>query len=263
MATLNSLLDKKNATINQLETLSGLLNFLNKAIIPGRVFTRRMYAKFAHIPTRNKKLRKYHHIRLDGEFKADCRMWKSFLECPDTSILNRPMLDFSANKKIKDLGIYSDASANFVLGFGCVMGSRWTYAIWEKDFIEKERPSIAYLELYALCIGVFTWEWELRNMRLAVYCDNRSVVDMVNSTVSKCEKCMYLLRLLTLNGLIHNRRLQARFIRTKTNVLADSLSRLDFKRFRRNGPNMEKYPDKLSRKLWPLSRLWAKNELFT
>ena len=37
--------DKKKATVKELERLSGLLNFLNKAIVPGRIFTRRMYAK--------------------------------------------------------------------------------------------------------------------------------------------------------------------------------------------------------------------------
>ena len=44
---LNYLLDKKKATVKELEKLVGFLNFLSKAIVPGRMFTRRMNAKFS------------------------------------------------------------------------------------------------------------------------------------------------------------------------------------------------------------------------
>ena len=46
---LCSLIDKKKATVKELECLAGLLNFLHRAIVPGRAFTRRMYSKFAGV----------------------------------------------------------------------------------------------------------------------------------------------------------------------------------------------------------------------
>ena len=48
---INDILAKKNgkATIKQLQSLTGLLNFMNKAIVPGRAFTRRMYTKLPEI----------------------------------------------------------------------------------------------------------------------------------------------------------------------------------------------------------------------
>ena len=76
LASLQELIDKKSAIVKDLEKLTGLLNFLNKAITPGRAFTRRMYAKFATVP----ELKKHHHVRLDKEFKEDCRVWTCFLE---------------------------------------------------------------------------------------------------------------------------------------------------------------------------------------
>ena len=39
---LSYLLDKKKATVKEIESLAGLLNFLGRAIFPGRAFTRRM-----------------------------------------------------------------------------------------------------------------------------------------------------------------------------------------------------------------------------
>ena len=55
---LNLMLDKKKAKVKELERLAGLLNFLNRAIVPGRVFTRRMYAKFSNL---NLPLRAFGH----------------------------------------------------------------------------------------------------------------------------------------------------------------------------------------------------------
>ena len=87
---LNSMLSKKKATVKDIQTLCGYLNFLGKAIFPGRMFTCRMYAKYSCImqlpstvTTGNVesdvqtlqggfKLKQFHHVKLDGEFKKDC-----------------------------------------------------------------------------------------------------------------------------------------------------------------------------------------------
>ena len=74
---LNVFLDKKKATVKELQSLSGLLNFLGRAIFPGRAFTRHMYSKFSE--SLSGKLKPYHHIRLDNEFKSDCKVWLDFL----------------------------------------------------------------------------------------------------------------------------------------------------------------------------------------
>ena len=41
---LRNFIGARKATVKQLQSLAGLLNFLNRAITPGRAFTRRMYA---------------------------------------------------------------------------------------------------------------------------------------------------------------------------------------------------------------------------
>ena len=43
------------------------------------------------------------------------------------------------------------------------------------------------------------------------------------------------------------------------NILADSLSRLDFKRFFENAPEtVAPLPDNLPEELWPASKIWQK-----
>ena len=124
--------------------------------MPGRTFMRRMYSKFAGIvdykqksmrhmwpETANKvspRLKKYHHVRLDKEFKSDCKAWIEFLG--DLSSVSRPFADFDTKVVIQDLMFSSDASKNSKLGFGAVFGTEWTYHKWESKYVERFDPSI-------------------------------------------------------------------------------------------------------------------------
>ena len=68
---------------------------------------------------------------------------------------------------------------------------------------------------------------------------------------------MYLLRMLMLNNLLYNRVIKVKYISSKENDLADSLSRLDFKRFWRLAQVMtNEQPTPLSSQLWPMSKIW-------
>ena len=50
---LNDLADRKKATVKQLQVLTGYLNFLTKAIVPGRTFTQGIYNKFSSLVCKN------------------------------------------------------------------------------------------------------------------------------------------------------------------------------------------------------------------
>ena len=258
--------DKKKGTVNELQVLSGTLNFLNKAIYPGRAFTRRMYAKFDDIIEKKnknagemvrKKLKPHHHVSLDQEFHFDCKMWELFLNDSQTTHFCRPIIDLSENLFSTDIKFETDASLCKTKGFGCFYDGRWTFAKWLADFIEKSNPSIAYVELYALVAGILTWSHLLTNTRITVFCDNESVVKMTNHITSGSKNCMHLIRLLTLDNLKRNRRVFAKHIDTKSNSLADSLSRLQFRRFWRLAPqNTEKLPSPLPGEIWPVDKIY-------
>ena len=115
------------------------------------------------------------------------------------------MIDMSIETQAEEIGFASDASRNRNFGMGCIFGTRWLYAMWEPGYIDKFQPSIEYLELLALTAGILIWEFELRNIRMIVDCDNQVVVHMVNQLKSSCPNCMKLIRILVLNGLKFNR----------------------------------------------------------
>ena len=220
-----------------------------------------MYSKYSEVMDPNSvkghKLQKYHHVRLDAEFKFDCHVWLEFLKSDSVAVVNRPMVDLFTTVDSQVLRFYSDVSANQRLGFGCIFDQEWIFQQWENGFVSDKKPSIEYLELFALCAGIFTWEQKLKDIRITVFCDNQAVVEMVNAGVSSCCNCMYLLRLLVLNNLQFNCRVFTRYVRSSKNELADSLSRLKIDKFRRLAPpETKQFPEKTSPKIWPVSTLW-------
>ena len=255
--TVNQLLlmlDKKKATVKELQSLTGLLNFLTRAIFPERAFTRRMYSKFlGAIHT----MKSYHHVKLDMEFKADCWVWLAFLDNDINNIyrISRPFMDLSKFTTANDIGFSSDATAGKFLGFGCVFGKSWLFGQWEPDFIDHYSPSIEVLELFALCLGLFTWIKKIANSRVLVYCDNQAVVSMVNSTSSSCAYCMKLIRRLTLKCLQWNVRVFARHLKGSLNILPDRLSRLKISEFKKlvKDKGFDQNPTNPDMELWPLS----------
>ena len=119
LSWIHYLLQKRTATMKQLEQITGLLNFLGRVIVPGRAFTHRMYARYTG--AKNIGLKQHHHVTLNAEFKDDCRVWETFLNKQHLSGISRPFIDFS---DIEDedyaeiLQLTSDATANARLEHG-------------------------------------------------------------------------------------------------------------------------------------------------
>ena len=80
-----------------------------------------------------------------------------------------------------DLNFYTDASKNKYFGAGGYCDKSWYMVFWDKYFIEKYDPSIGYLELYAVTVAVVLWIERFKNRRVAIFCDNMSVVNMINN----------------------------------------------------------------------------------
>ena len=207
--------------MKDMQRLAGYLNFLTRAVFPGRTFTRRMYAKFSK---QSEKLKDYHHVKLDKEFKDDCKTWMEFLECDVTNqnqlskTVCRPWVDWSLSKAATELDFYTNSSAGLETGgMGGVFGSHWFMAQWDRDFLRINKPSITYLELFALVSATLIWKRKISNSRIVVFCDNQVVVNMVNNLTSSCKNCMYLLRILLKLGLVENFRIFVKFVPTLQN----------------------------------------------
>ena len=128
---------------------------------------------------------------------------------------------------------YSDASN---IALGVVYGHSWSYIKFKGRFFWLTDTPIVFKEMYAAvyCIAVFGPR--MSNTFIKMYTDNTAVYSCINSGTSKDNQLMGLLRALyfyTTKYCIHYR---AYWLSTVDNECSDSISRLQFDRFRKLCP---------------------------
>ena len=168
-------------------------------------------------------------LKVGQEYRKDLQLWKKFLSHP--AVYCRSFIDFSSLHTAEHTLFHTDASKNPKLVCGGWCNGSWFAIQWNEAFITQENPSIAYLEIYAVAVGVVLWAERFRNRRIFINCDNQAAVHMINNESSGCSKCLTLIRIITMESLIQNCRIYARYLATNVNEIADSLSRRQFNRF--------------------------------
>ena len=136
--------------------------------------------------------------------------------------------------------------------------NEWCVGKWDPLFL-KDEPSIALLELYPILMGLFVWKTNLQNSHIVFRSDNESVYHAVNTQTSKCDLMMVLIRILVLHCLRFNIEIKCVHIPGEFNVIADSLSRMNFQKFRKHAPEAMEEPLPLSNEIWPLLMNFLKN----
>ena len=248
---IETVLNKKSkkVTSNQLQVICGHLNFVCTAVVPGRAFTRRLYMLTKGLTHPN------HHRHMTKDMRLDLEMWLKFLQSPEA--YSRPFLDFTVTTTAREIDFYTDASRNPHLGVGGICQESWFIKRWDSDFILRYNPSIAYLELYGVTVGILNWLSRFQNQRIVLFCDNLSVVHMINTNTSSCPQCLKLVRVIVMESMLQNCRVFAKHVSTKANYLADCLSRLKLVSFLKRGRGrFEKHPTPIPDQLWPMTRLW-------
>ena len=166
-------------------------------------------------------------------------------------------MDFSNMWNADEIMFYTDASSTIGLGGFC--NGSWMMDKWDSDFL-KLKPSIEFLELFAVTAGILAWIHRFKNKRIILFCDNMSAVEMINSSSSRCKNCMVLIRIIVLQGLIHNVRVFAKHIKGSSNGLTDSLSRGELRRFRKLAMEQQletdKYNTEVPEDIWPVWKTW-------
>ena len=148
------------------------------------------------------------------------------------------------------------------MGFGAYCGPEWSYGQWDTQFCAKHEPSIEYLDLFAVTVGVLNWLKLFRNMKIVLFCNNIAVVNMINNASAKCKNCMVLIRMIVLEGLVCNTRVFAKYVKSKENDKADALSRLQWSRFwKLAGLKMNRECTPILQALWPMEKVWLDDSL--
>ena len=96
--------------------------------------------------------------------------------------------------------------------------------------------------IVCLCCCLSSMGQFFSNRRIQFFCDNESVVSIVNTKRSRIPRVMDLVRHLTLLTLRFNFFISAEHIEGKRNDIADSLSRFQMDRFRELAPHANRDP---------------------
>ena len=223
---------KKSATLRDLQSLIGTLQFACRVIAPGRPFLQRII----HL-TKGLKLPHW-HIKLNAGFRKDIKMWIEFLEhwngvsiFLDSHISSPP-----------ELQLFTDASGT--LGYGGFLNGLWFQGRWLPEHtLSKQRGiSIEWQELFPIYLACVLWAPTWTGKRIRMWCDNQSVVAIINSKHSKSPRVMDLVHAITLLTLAHNFTFSATHIPGLDNAIADSLSRFQMDRFHTLAPTASPTP---------------------
>ncbi|XP_061170276.1 uncharacterized protein LOC133179566 [Saccostrea echinata] len=217
---------RKKMTLQEIQSLIGLLNFACAVVTPGRTFLRRLIDL-------TKGFKKPHHKRrITKDARADLEAWSLFIEHFNGS-------SFFLDDKLQTsetLQLYTDASG---LGHGGVFGKQWFYGEWTTEWTKHH---ISVKELFPIVVAVHLWGNQMANKRICFFSDNMAVVYVINKQSAKDQSIMNLLRRLIVQCLKFNILFYAKHVPGVKNILSDKLSRLQIQQFRELAPHMDKSP---------------------
>ena len=143
---LDAWLNRKSATLQELQSLIGLLNFGCKVVPPGRPFLQRMI-----ILTRGVK-QSHHHIKLNEGFHKDVKMWQKFIDnWNGKNLLLNPLWEPS-----NTLQLFADAATTE--GYGGIFKTSWFLGRWAPGRqVGQGGINIDWQELFAIVVDCTIW----------------------------------------------------------------------------------------------------------
>ncbi|KAK6185508.1 hypothetical protein SNE40_007726 [Patella caerulea] len=230
---LKNLVGKRKVTLHELQSLTGTLNFVCRAVRPGRAFLRRMYDAMCGIRE------KHHYIRITKSLREDMLTWLHFLE----NFNGETFFPESEWLSSDTLNLFTDSSGNGLLGCGAYFAGQWVYFGWPKAWENKSiLADITFLELVPIVIALELWGFRFSNKRLLLHVDNMALVRILNTCTSKSKRVMSLIRPLLMVFLKHNIVFRATHVRSQDNGICDSISRQQWERFRQLAPEADENP---------------------
>ena len=210
-------------TKRELQSLTGLLQFASKVIRPGRPFIRQLYTmqSIGSHPG--------HHVRLNAAAREDIVWWHLFaVHWNGISML------WDSSIQSPEFNIFSDASGSW--GCGAFWGCQWFHLRW-LDHLQSRSITIKELTPVVIGAALFGPQWRGHLVQFSV--DNMAVVHVLNSTYSKDDHIMHLIRILVFLAAHFDFWFVARHIEGKANRLADDLSRNNLTHFFSQVPQAE------------------------
>jgi len=210
-ALIKSWLMKSVATLKEVQSLIGKLNFVAACVRPGRVFISRLInwlKELYAVPISNKVI--------PVEVYKDIGWWDRFLETYNGISI---MLYDEWSKP--DEIFSTDACLTGAGGFFKGKYFRYTFPV---DLLEL-KLNICVLEMLGIIVALRLWKDSLKGSSIIIQCDNEAVCHVVNSGRAKCKLLQEGLREICYLTAVAQCQIRCVHIPGIENRLADCLSR--------------------------------------
>jgi hypothetical protein len=229
---------KTHATVKELQSLVGILNFACSVVRPGRHYLRRIISHMCHVDAFASSRHASH--QLTKAVMTDVRWWQEFLpHWNGVSLLYE--LNWTAATKLE---LTTDACDT---GFGARFGTHWSCGAWSPEQLaaanRRKRISMPFLELHALVYAAEAWGAQWGGRKVIFHCDCMPVVQAITKQSSRREETMHLLRILCSAACRFGFDYRCVHIPGVNNTIADVLSRYgDCVQFRALCPDADLLP---------------------
>jgi len=224
-------IEQKSLSLLNMQHIMGYLNFLSTVIPLGRTFLRRLYNLELHFPPEARSSKG----RLSREAEKDLSWWYQVLR-------NTPERSIGLRKR-EVVQAWSGAASTESLGGFFLESTQTTlqpdaaFFIAFPKYIIEAKEHINTLEMRAVEPVLLYWGGSCRGKLLVIHVDNQAVVyGLAKRTMRGAP--MRVLRRCILLAAEYDLDLEARWVSTTENALADALSRADYYRITNIAPQL-------------------------
>ena len=208
---LKKWLRKTKSTKTDLQSLIGTLQFVSKCVLQSRVFMNRLLETL-------RSMSKKSSIKLGESFKKDVRWWARFID------------DYNGVSFIPAL-TWMEPDATFATdsclkGCGGLYFKEYFHVPFPHHIMDQQLP-IHKLEMLAVLLAVRIWGQHCAGMKIQIFCDNESCVQVINSSRTRDPFLSTCLREIWLEVAKYGFELRAVHLPGEENRVPDWLSRWD------------------------------------
>ena len=206
-------LKKKRASKREILSLCGRLNWACRVVRGGRTFLRRLIDLSC-------RLKQHHHrIWLNSQAREDIQWWHFGLQ------QFHGYTKFISDMRPPDSQLVTDSCR---ISGGGLFEHDWFFVNFAVDYPKWKDEHINVLELLTILIAVRRWGHLWQHKHIRVNCDNSSSVSAINKGSSRSPAFMRILREIFWHSVKYDFKFSAVHIKGEFNVLADTISRLQF-----------------------------------
>ena len=175
----------------------------------------------------------------------DLMVWKHFLENFNgiSYILDKHWVSNRDLHLFTDSAGIGDSLSSRNNGCGVFFNGSWCYFPWPLHWHGTDiMKDMTFLEIIPIALAICIWQLVFHKKKIMFHVDNQAVVYILNSMTSKSERVSKILRFIVYKSLTGNFYMKAMYINTCTNLVADSISRGQFQKFRQLVPAADTLP---------------------